>query len=73
MRAIEFNSNKDRFLISIDKSYIDEKVLYGLLDNIRLELLAKKVNFNKSIEDLSEEIKENWWKKNKKNFLSGNL
>ncbi len=73
MRAIEFNSNKDRFLISIDKSFIDQKVLYGLLDNMRLELLAKKINFSKSVEEIGDEIKADWWKKNKKKFLSGNL
>lgn len=69
MEAIELKSYKNKYLISLDKSYFDKEILYNLLERLRIEYLAKKINFNKSIEDLGEEIKEEWWKKNKDKFL----
>ena len=69
MEAIELKSYKNKYLISLDKSYFNKEILYNLLERLRIEYLAKKINFNKSIEDLGEEIKEEWWKKNKDKFL----
>ena len=72
MEAIELKSYKNKYLISLDKSYFDKEILYNLLERLRIEYLAKKISFNKSIEDLGEEIKEEWWKKNKDKFLKKN-
>ena len=69
MEAIELKSYKNKYLISLDKSYFDKEIIYNLLERLRIEYLAKKISFNKSIEDLGEEIKEEWWKKNKDKFL----
>jgi len=34
-----------------------------------LEALADKVDFGEEIEDLGEEIKEDWWQSNKDRFI----
>jgi len=38
---------------------------------LRLEFLAQKIDFDKKILKISDEIKENWWSKNKDRFLAG--
>lgn len=69
MDSIIFDSTKDRYLISIDKNTIEKDQLLKLIDNLRLEFLAQKVDFDASIEDLGEEIKESWWRENKDRFI----
>jgi len=69
MRTVTVESSGDRFIISIDKKSIDKGLLLQLIDNLRLESLADKVDFGEEIEELGEEIKENWWKENKDRFI----
>lgn len=73
MKTVTFDSSEDRFIISIDKKSITKETLLQLLENIRIETLAETVDFDDSIEDLGEEIKQEWWKKNKDNFIQSNI
>ena len=43
--------------------------MLNLVEKIRLEYLAQKVDFDESIENLGEEIKDDWWQKNKSRFV----
>lgn len=70
MQAIDFQITGDKFLISIDKNLVDKEFLISLIEKIRLEYLARKVDFDESIEDLAEEIKADWWQKNKSKFIN---
>ena len=70
MQAIDLQTTDDKFLLTIDKTFIDKDFLMRLVENIRLEYLARKVDFDESIEDLGEQIKEDWWKKNKSGFIN---
>jgi len=72
-QPITLNTKDNRFLISIDKEFIDKKFLLNLMNHIRLEYLAKKVDFDESIEVLAEEIKDTWWNENKKRLLNPEL
>ena len=65
MKAITLTTTDDRFLVSIDKKYIDKGILLDLIEKIRIEHLANKLDFDESIEVLGEEFKEEWWEKNK--------
>jgi hypothetical protein len=69
MQAIDLQTTNDKFLISIDKNSIDKEFLLNLIEKIRLEYLVRKVDFDESIEDLGEEIKADWWQKNKARFI----
>jgi hypothetical protein len=69
MGMIEIFNQQDKYFISIDKSSIDKNTLYRLIENLRIEYLARKINFDESIEKFGEKIKKQWWKKNKKIFL----
>ncbi len=71
--ALTLETTDSKFLISIDKNYIEQDFLIGLMSHIRLEYLAKKVDFDDSIESLAEEIKTTWWDKNKTRLLKHQL
>ncbi len=69
MQAIDLQKTEDKFLISIDKNLVDKEFLLDLIEKIRLECLVRKADFDESIEDLGEEIKADWWQKNKDRFI----
>ena len=69
MRTVTLDSSDDRFIISIDKKSINKDALLQFLENLRLEALADKVDFGVEIEDLGEEIKEDWWQSNKNRLI----
>lgn len=69
MQTIDLQTTDDKFLISIDKDSIDKEFLLNLIEKIRLESLIRKADFDESIEDLGEEIKTDWWQKNKSKFI----
>lgn len=69
MRALEIKSTKDRMIISIDKSSIDSDYIVELMERLEVETLSKKIDFDKGILKLADEIKKKWWKQNKDKFL----
>ncbi|MCH7677715.1 hypothetical protein IH879_22580 [candidate division KSB1 bacterium] len=71
MQAIEVKSTDDKIIISIDKKSVDIDFLTNLLNKFRVEHLIKKANFDEEILKLSKSIKQDWWKKNKAEFLEG--
>jgi hypothetical protein len=72
MQAINVEIIADRFLISIDRNLYTKEKLFRMLNQFRLESLAQQVDFDESIEDLGEEIKDSWWQQNKERLLQGN-
>lgn len=69
MQAIDLQTTDDKFLISIDKNLVDKEFLLEMIEKIRLESLVRKADFDESVEDLGEEIKADWWAKNKGRFI----
>lgn len=69
MQAIEVKSTDDKVIITIDKKSVNIDFLSNLLNKFRVEQLIKKANFDEEILKLSREIKQDWWKKNKAEFL----
>ena len=70
MQAISLKTTPEKFLLSIDRSVIDTSALLRLLERLRVESLAKKVDFEEDIEQLGEEIKADWWDKNKDRLIN---
>ena len=70
MTAIHLDTQNDKYLISVDKSVFDKEWLVKLLENLRVEELAHKFDFDESIETIGEEIKSDWWIKNKKRIIN---
>lgn len=71
MEAIQVSSTNGEVTIKLDKSKIDLDIILDFLERLRIEFLAKKIDFNEEILKISDEIKENWWSRNKDRFLTG--
>lgn len=69
-QAITLQTTSNSFLITIDKKYIEQDVIFRLMNRIRLEYLVKTVDFDENIEILAEEIKSGWWENNKKKIAN---
>lgn len=65
-----YSSTDDKYIISIDRKYLKKDAFVELLQKIRLELLIQEAGFDEGIEELGEEIKADWWEKNKHRFIS---
>jgi hypothetical protein len=71
MEAIQIKSTNGELTIKVDKSRIDLDIILDFLERLRVEFLAQKIDFDEKILKISDEIKENWWSKNKDRFLTG--
>jgi len=69
MESIRIEDNEGQFLISISKDTIDKETLIELLNSIRREELSKKADLGEDVEQLGEEIKADWWQKNKGRWI----
>ena len=69
MNPITVDSSGERFLISVDKSFMDKAFLVDFVERIRIEYLAQKINFDEELQELGEEIKQSWWTENKSRFI----
>ncbi len=70
MTSIHLDTSTDKYLISIDKRALDKTWLIKLVEKLRVEELAQQFDFNEEIEDLGEQIKADWWNKNKHRFIN---
>jgi len=71
MSGLTVTDSTENIVFTIDKNNFTEDVLMKLMKIARLEYLIKKAGFNESIMGIDDEIKENWWKENKNEFLKG--
>ena len=73
MEAVEFQSSADRYLISIDKSALDQNTVLKVLEWLTVENLAQRVGIDDSVTELADEMKADWWKQNKHRFIPEGL
>jgi hypothetical protein len=69
MDAITLQKKDSRLILSLDENYVSKDTLTKLIDRLKLEHLLEKADFDESIVDLGEQIKADWWAKNKDRFL----
>ena len=69
MKTISLETAGDEFVIRLKRNSIDEAFVMELLRKLRMEQLAKEVDFDADIEKLGEEIKAEWWQKNKSRLM----
>ena len=70
MTSIHLDTQDDKYLISLDKASFDKEWLMGLIERLRMEELARKFNFDEDSEQVGEDIKSDWWDKNKSRFIN---
>lgn len=71
MTAFKVQHSAESVQVTFDKKYFSDDELLKLLNFLRVEFLAKKINFGEDIEALGNEIKQDWWLKNKDRFKKG--
>jgi hypothetical protein len=67
---MQVQTTNQHFIIQLDKNMISPEVLFKLLEALRIEQLAQIVAMDDSIEELGQEIKQNWWQANKDRLLN---
>lgn len=65
MEALQIENTKDVLTIRLDKSSFSNQYISNLITQLRTEYLIHKADFDESIEEISDEIKQNWWTKNR--------
>jgi len=69
MQVFDVQSKEDKIIITIDRSSVAINFLESLLDRLRVEQLVRKAEFSEHILVEAENIKHEWWRKNKDRFL----
>ena len=69
MAAFHVQHSPESVQVTFDRKYFSEDELLKLLNFLRVEFLAKKINFGEDIETLGKKIKQDWWLKNKHRFI----
>jgi len=73
MEAIQIQSAESTIRITVDKKMVNMDFLVDLMEQLRIEYLAKTVDFSEDIMRIGDEIKKTWWQKHKEGFLQGIL
>lgn len=71
MEGFSISSSGNQIVITIDRSLVDINFVNNLVARLRVEQLIKKANFVEEILNVADEIKKEWWEKNKKSYLEG--
>jgi hypothetical protein len=70
MEALSVKQTNQSVVITLDKSVFDVNYISNLLTQIRTEYLVQQADFDESIEEIADEIKSNWWAKNREHILN---
>ena len=68
-QTIELETTKEHYIISVDKNAVNQDTIHDLINRLRLEYLLEKADFQEDINSIGDEIKANWWQKNKEDIL----
>lgn len=69
MEALQIENTKDVLTIRLDKSSFSSQYISNLITQLRTEYLIHKADFDESIDGIGDEIKQNWWSKNKEKIM----
>ena len=69
MQVFDVQSKEDKIIITIDRSSVAINFLESFLDRLRVEQIVQKAEFSEDILVEAENIKHEWWRKNKDRFL----
>lgn len=69
MQVFDVQSKENKIIITIDRSSVAINFLESFLDRLRVEQIVQKAEFSEDILVEAENIKHEWWRKNKDRFL----
>ena len=69
MQNIQIEDKKNRLVLTINKKGLDKDYLIRLVKRLQTEDLIYKSRINEDILDIAEDVNNDWWNKNKEDFL----
>ncbi len=71
MQNFNIQSRGDQIVITIDRSLMELESFNRLFERMRVEQLVQKANFSDDVIEIGTEIKRDWWRKNREQYLEG--
>lgn len=69
MENFIIENNREELIFKLKKSDFDSNFIISLIKRLETESLAQRSGFDESILSIAEEIKSDWWKQNKTDYL----
>jgi hypothetical protein len=69
MENLQIESTANQIILKLNKKGFTEKFLDSLIKRLKTEELAQKSAFGDKILKIAEEINQDWWDRNGKDFL----
>lgn len=69
MQNIQIENKKNKIILTINKKEMDQDYLIRLIKRLETEDLVYKSGMNEQSLQIAEDIKQDWWNKNKNDFL----
>ena len=71
MENLVIENKGNQMILKINKKGFDENYLISLVKRLQIEELAQKSDFKSDILAIAEQINQDWWDKNREEFLKG--
>lgn len=71
MKTFSIQSFGNQAVITVDLSFINIETLNRFFERLQVEQLVQKADFSDEIMEIGTEIKQNWWQKNREEYLKG--
>ncbi len=71
MKTFSIQSFGNQAVITVDLSFINIEILNRFFERLQVEQLVQKADFSDEIMEIGTEIKQNWWQKNREEYLKG--
>jgi hypothetical protein len=69
MQNIQIENKKNSLVLTINKKGLDRDYLIKLVKRLQTEDLIYKSELNEDILQIAEDVNNDWWNKNKEDFL----
>jgi hypothetical protein len=69
MENLVIENKKNQLILKLNKKGFNKEYLISLVKRLQVEELAQKSKFSSDILSIAEQINQEWWDKNKDNFL----
>ncbi len=71
MKNFSIQSFGNQAVITVYLSFINIESLNRLFERLRVEQLVQKADFSDEVTEIGREIKQDWWRKNREEYLKG--
>ena len=69
MNALDVRSDRDKWVITIDKSLSTLEYFYGMLRRLKRQHPSQSKEINRKFAPIAEELNDRWWEENGDTYL----